>query len=92
MSTEYIDRGTSIATQANVVCSVPHEQSQMYSEVLPVFLYQNQVGHFICLQTIVTLILSLKQTHFPSHELLTALIIVDMQNNSVTKLDLLKVF
>ena len=32
---------------------------------LLVFLYQNLMGHSVCVQTIVKLILSLKQTHFP---------------------------
>ena len=46
--------------------------------VLLVFLYQSQTGHLECAQTIEKSILSLKQTLFPSHESMTALIILDM--------------
>ena len=44
----------------------------------PCILVPNQTGHLECAQTIEKSILSLKQTLFPSHESMTALIILDM--------------
>ena len=46
----------------------------------PCILVSNLMGHFVCVQTIVKLILSLKQAHFPSHELMIVLITMEMQN------------